>query len=216
MTTIYVFSDHTTYPKYVGKAKNFKKRIKQHENEDRFRYDTWFYRWLNKQIRLGEAYYVDVLEVCEDNIWQEREKYWIKHLRELGYEICNMTDGGDGNNNQIFSEESNRKKSQHKIGKPLSKETRKKISDSHKGMKMSEETKKKLREINLGKPCPESVKDFLSKQIEQRDLQGNIINTFKSLTEAGKYMDCRKSTISNVLLRKKSRMYKGYIWNYLN
>jgi len=54
---IYVFSDEDCFPKYVGKAKDLSKRHKQHL-KDRFKYDTWFYRWLNKQIKEDRQYFV--------------------------------------------------------------------------------------------------------------------------------------------------------------
>ena len=48
MFCIYLFSDEFGVPKYVGKAKCFKTRIKQHINRDRFIYKSYFYNWLNK------------------------------------------------------------------------------------------------------------------------------------------------------------------------
>jgi len=78
---IYVFSDEDCLPKYVGKAKDLSKRHKQHL-KDRFKYDTWFYRWLNKQIREDRQYFVDILEEVNDENWAEREKYWISKYSE--------------------------------------------------------------------------------------------------------------------------------------
>lgn len=60
MITIYVFSDENCFPKYIGKTKELDRRIKQHLNCDRFKYKSWFYNWLNKQIKEGIGYYIDI------------------------------------------------------------------------------------------------------------------------------------------------------------
>lgn len=215
MCTIYVFSDENLFPVYVGKAKIFKKRISQHLNSDRFKYDTWFYRWLNKQIRENKEFYIDILEEFEDySLWQEKEKYWIKHIREHNYELTNMTDGGDGNNNQICSEATKLKRSNSLKGRKVSIETRNKISEKHKGKIIKESTKDKLRQFNLGKPCLQSTKDKFSKKVEKYDLNNNLIEIYKSLLEASNSIGCRKSTLSNVINRKKNGQFKEYIWKY--
>lgn len=213
MFCIYVFSDKDTMPVYVGKTKNLDLRIKQHLNRDRFRYKTWFYSWLNKQIRQNIPFYIDVLEEVTQDNWREREVYWIEHIRSCGYLLTNMTDGGDGNNNQVFSSEAGLKRSLKLKGRPRSPEVKDKISRSHKGRKVSEETKKKLSEINK-KPCLESTRFKLSRPVIQCNDQGDIIQEFKSLTEASIYLKCRKSTLSNAILRNKDKKYKGFIWSY--
>lgn len=214
MYCIYVFSDEFAIPKYVGKTKCFNTRIKQHLNKDRFIYKSYFYNWLNKQLSEDKEYFIDVLEEVNDSNWKEQEKYWIKHIKENGYKLTNMTDGGDGNNNQVFTEESKEKRRQKMLGHKLSEQTKKLISESHKGKIVLESTKEKLREINLGKPCPEHVKKLFYKEVNQYTLQGTFIKTFKSLTEASEEIGCRKSTLSNVIKTKKIKKFKGFLWDY--
>jgi group I intron endonuclease len=214
MFCIYLFSDEFGVPKYVGKSKCFKTRVKQHVNRDRFRYKSHFYNWLNKQISESKEYFIDVLEEVYQENHKEREKYWIKHIKENGYKLTNMTDGGDGNNNQVFTEESKEKRRQKMLGHKLSEHTKKLISEAHKDKIVLESTKQKLREINLGKPCPEHVKKLLYKEVNQYTLQGNYIKTFKSLTEASEEIGCRKSTLSNVIKTKKIKKFKEFLWDY--
>jgi group I intron endonuclease len=214
MYCIYVFSDENCLPKYVGKTKCFKTRIKQHLNKDRFIYKSYFYNWLNKQLSEDKEYFIDILEEVNDSNWQEKEKYWIKHIKENGYKLTNMTDGGDGNNNQIFTEESKEKRRQKRLGHKLSEHTKKLISEAHKGKIVLESTKQKLRDINLGKPCPEHVKEFTSKKLNQYTLQGIFIKTFNSLTEASLEIGCRKSSLSNAIIRNKTKKFKGFLWEY--
>ena len=216
MFCIYVFSDKNFLPVYVGKAKNFDRRIKQHLGRDRFRYDTWFYRWLNKQIREDNQFFIDILEETDLEHWKEREIYWIRHIKSNGYLLTNMTDGGDGNNNQVFSKESIEKRRLKLIGRHRSAETIEKISRAHKGKIVSEETKRKLSEINTGKPCPASTKLNFSKPVNQYSLSGNFIQSFISLTEASTFLKCRKSSLSNAIKRNSKQSYKGYKWKYEN
>lgn len=211
---IYVFSDEDCLPIYVGKAKNFDKRLNNHLNRDRFRYDTWFYRWLNKQIREDKQFFVDILEEVNQDNWQEKERYWIKHIKENGFNLKNMTDGGDGNNNQIFSEECQKIKSMKLRGVPRPKDVRERISKSHKGKIISEETKRKLSEINKGKPCLESTKLKFSKPVLQYSLDSKFIQEFPSLTKAAEFLNCRKSSLSNVIKRKKDGRFKNFRWSY--
>ena len=91
MYCIYVFSDEFGIPKYVGKTKHFETRIKQHLYKDRFMYNSYFYRWLNKHLSEDKQFFVDILEEVNDSNWQEREKYWIKHVKENGYKLTNIT-----------------------------------------------------------------------------------------------------------------------------
>lgn len=216
MFCIYVFSDECGIPKYVGKAKCLDARVKQHLNRDRFRYKTWFYNWLNKQIREEKEFFIDVLEEVNAENYIEKEKYWIKHIKENGYNLTNMTDGGDGNNNQIFSKEAREKKRIAMTGRVFSEETRKLISKRLTGKIVSAETKKKLSDLNKGKPCSSIVIEKLSRKVDQYDLNGNFIQTFNSLTSAAESIGVRKSSLSNAINLKKVKKFKGYIWNYQN
>jgi group I intron endonuclease len=213
MFCIYLFSDENGLPVYVGKAKCLKKRIKQHYR-DRHKYNSWFYNWLNKQIREDKIFYIDILEEVNSDNWKEKEKYWISHIKQNGYKLKNMTDGGDGNNNQVFTQESAERRRQKLVGRERSEETRNKISKSHKGKKLSETTKKKLSDYNKGKPCSKEVIQLLSKKVNKYSLNGELIKSYNSLTEASLEIGCRKSTLSNVIIRKKVKKYKGFLWNY--
>jgi group I intron endonuclease len=214
MFCIYVFSDEWGVPKYVGKTKRFEGRMKDHLYKDRFKYDTWFYRWLNKQIAEDKEYYIDILEEVNQENWQERERYWIKHVKENGFKLTNMTDGGDGNNNQVFSEKTRQLKSMKLKGIPRSEEVRKRISESHKGKKLSEETKRKLSEYWKGKPCLESTKINFSKRVFQYDLEGNFIQEFPSVVASSEFLGCRKSSLSNAIKRNKDGKFKNFRWSY--
>lgn len=213
MVVIYLFLDEDGLPKYVGKSNNFKSRLKQHLNKDRFKYNTYFYRWLNKCIANNKEFYVDILEECLQENWQEKEKYWIKHFRELGYSITNMTDGGDGNNNQIFSAETILKRKESNKGFKHTEEAKKRMSELAKGKVFSKETRKKLSDINKGRFYPEEIKLKTSKSVSREDLITKEVINFVSLTKAASSIPTRKSTLANAM-KKVNPVFAGYKWYY--
>jgi group I intron endonuclease len=93
-----------------------------------------------------------IIEECDIDILEEREKYYIKFYKDLGLSY-NIHDGGNEGYNlgKHLSEETKRKIGEknkiNNLGKKASEETKKKMSDSHKGKKykrMSEEGKENL------------------------------------------------------------------------
>ena len=123
----------------------------------------------------------DEIEIIliEDNIPTHKdvcsmEIYYIKMYKELGYDLNNLTNGGDGvcgkphteetkskiskaNKGKIISEEQKRKLSNKQTGKKYSNEAKMKMSESHRGKLKSEETKNKMR-----KPKSEESKRKMS------------------------------------------------------
>lgn len=61
----------------------------------------------------------------------EHEKFLIKCFKDLGFELCNLTDGGEGTSGITFSEEQRLKRSRALAGKKKSDETRAKMSAYH-------------------------------------------------------------------------------------
>lgn len=82
---------------------------------------------------------MEVLEECTEGNWREAERDWIARGRELGLNLVNMVDGGNGG---------------HARGVSLSEETKKKISQKLKG-----------RIVTWAKPLtPENKAKFLAGQ----------------------------------------------------
>jgi hypothetical protein len=61
----------------------------------------------------------------------EHEKFLIRCFKDLGFELCNLTDGGEGTSGIVFSEEERLKRSRALVGKKKSDETRAKMSAFH-------------------------------------------------------------------------------------
>src|SRR5262245_24661958 len=55
------------------------------------------HRWIRKLHQDGLVPEFGIVEEVNEFNWSDREQFWIKTLRELGYNLTNMSDGGDGN-----------------------------------------------------------------------------------------------------------------------
>ena len=88
--TIYKLTCRITSLGYVGATKNFKLRMKQHHYSKASTY-------LAKAIRKygWENFKKEILEICPEEVANERETYWIKELGTKHPNGYNMTFGGE-------------------------------------------------------------------------------------------------------------------------
>tara|TARA_R110001606_G_scaffold727_3_gene2866 strand:+ start:104 stop:778 length:675 start_codon:yes stop_codon:yes gene_type:complete len=96
--------------------------------------------------------------IIKDNLTEQEAKdleikLIAKHGRiDLGEGyLINKTDGGEGNNGWIVSEETRRKLSEASKGKTHTEETRKKLSEASKGRIHTEESRRKMSELKKGR-----------------------------------------------------------------
>lgn len=75
--------------RYIGKANNPEQRLKSHMS-DSLRRDTPLYRWIRKH---GKPELIVVEKNCTD--WKQAERGHIKRLRDKGFRLLNVADGGD-------------------------------------------------------------------------------------------------------------------------
>ena len=168
---------------YIGKTKDFKKRLKDHhriEKRIRCRLD----RWKIKMYNLGLKAEMEILMVCDenDNV-NEQEKLFIKLFKDKGVDLLNMTEGGDGLQNP--SEEVRRKIGEKSKGRIKSKETRDKISKSN---------------YNSGN----------SKSIICYDIDGNFIGKFINARRAGEFFNLDYRAVSDTALDNAHFIGKKY------
>ncbi len=174
---IYALHDLDGRLRYVGKTVfKLTKRLREHVCEAKRGRRCRRSFWIRQQMRLGHAIGIELLEtIAPDADWQSREQHWIKTLRAQGYDLTNLTDGGEGLHGHRFSAEhrakigaksSGRKKLPEELkklslanrGRKVSPEARAKISAAHKGRKLSHEHKAKIAAKSLGRhPRKESI-----------------------------------------------------------
>jgi len=151
----------------------------------------------------------DVEIIAEGLNWEDAVQMEIDLISKYGRHdlsmgiLVNQTDGGEGNNNQIYTEETKLKMSESQKGKTLSDETKKKISEaltgrkqspehleknrlSHIGITLSEEAKEKVRQANLGKEISTETRTKLSIlnsefKYEKYTKDGELVETYDSM-----------------------------------
>jgi hypothetical protein len=117
---IYALCDpHTDEPRYVGKTVSSPlTRIREHKALAKRSRRLPVQRWLNAMagVRLAGAY-MRILEVADTQTWASRERHWIAYGRTAGWNLFNITDGGEGLHGLVPSDEHRRKNSEaHKRG----------------------------------------------------------------------------------------------------
>jgi group I intron endonuclease len=108
----------------------------------------------------------------------------IKRLRELGFKLANLTDGGDGISGYRHSKEAKEKMSLSQKGRPApnkgvtpSDEARKRMSQAKLGRKLTPEHCAKLR-IKRNKPLSEDTKAKISAALTGKPLSEEHIAKF--------------------------------------
>jgi group I intron endonuclease len=123
-----------------------------------------------------------------------------------------------GPNNPAYgkpkSEETKQKLREKLTGRIITDEVRLRISTTMKGVPKSEETKLRMSNARKGYPSPKGEASVLSKQVEQLDLHGNVINKYGSVHEAARTLNCHASGIS-MCCRGRLNTSAGFGWRYL-
>ena len=202
--------------RYIGKSKQkLSRRLSQHlcaakkakETNYKLNYN---YNWINKELSEGYEIIIEELDSVnfqENESWEWLEQYWISQMKIWGFNITNLTDGGDGNKNQHFSKETIQKRAEKLRGIPRDLETRRKISESHKGKILSEETKNKVSN---------SIKELQGRKILQYDLDGNKIKEWDCIVDAAKQLNIDKANIGHCCSHKENHNSAGgFIWRYI-
>lgn len=105
-TYIYTLSHPITNEiRYVGKSTRIKRRETEHKSK-------WFCtkrpnhknNWCLMLINQGLKPVLTIIDQTDNN-WQELEKYWIKHYKDIGCRLLNHTEGGEGHSGRKLSKE---------------------------------------------------------------------------------------------------------------
>lgn len=120
------------------------------------------------------------------------------------------------NSNRFVSDETRKKISIASLGRKHTEESKRKMSERKLGVKFSDEHKKHLSQSHLGKTPSENAMKKIRKPICMYSKNGRLLKTFKSLSDASKYVvgvlgAC--SNISRVCNGERKSSY-GYIWRW--
>ncbi len=214
---------------YIGKGKD--KRATLKDGRSKF--------WKNIVNKYG--YNIEILEDnLSEGVAFEREIYHINRIgrRDLGLgTLVNLTDGGEGRSGCIISEETRKKISENNargfLGKKHSEENKKmmgvqNIGNTYASGERSDEFKKECSNRMKGKASPmkdkkhsEMTKNKMSKSkigqgnktVYKYDMNGNLIDSYKSLNEAAEMNSTTINMIGRVCRGIRNK-HKDYKWSY--
>lgn len=223
---------------YIGKTKNFQKRIKKHKSSSFNKKDKAYYDYFHKAIRKygWENFQWTEFASClnkEDinNIEKETILFFKSHDNNIGY---NLTLGGEGGDTFSFLNEEDKNKFRLKISKitkgrsswskGLTKEnndTLKNMSEKKKGrkIKFTEQHCKNLSKSLSGKKRqPWTAERKNSQSLNNKNRKEVICNEtkqiFQSMAKAAKEMKLSPSHL-NEHLHGKHKYVKGYTFSYI-
>lgn len=161
--------------RYVGKTtQTLNNRLRAHLNDKGFSHKTNWIKSVSGKIS------INLIEECESQNWEDRERFWISHYRSIGAKITNQRDGGGGVGYQRG--DARAKISQKLKGRkcPCSEKRAKAISDAKRGKPnyaaigrvYSEEHRRNISRALIGRPsATKGVKqsaEHVSKRIAAR------------------------------------------------
>lgn len=129
---IYVLFD-SRYPidyRYCGYSYDSKNRKEGHIIETNMGKKSHKCNWIRKVLHEGGNISCKTVDSCKEDDIYEREKFWIKSLRECGYKLTNQTDGGEGILGYHHTEEGKKRISSGNRGKKFTEEHRKNLANS--------------------------------------------------------------------------------------
>jgi hypothetical protein len=150
----------TSEVRYVGKSSRGVLRIREHFGIKGRNACGYAKMWLRKLHSQNAKPIVLILnESGSEKDVLENEIRVIKLFRESGFDLLNITDGGEGTSGRILSVDQRMKISRKLMGHPSSDKVRAAVSMANKGRKMLPHVKAALIAANKGrKPSAETVK----------------------------------------------------------
>jgi group I intron endonuclease len=202
--------------KYIGKSDNPPKRYIEHIRKHKHTI-TKKNNWIKKLISIDKKPILEILDVIPFSEWSFWEKYWIGLFKSWGFNLYNLTNGGDGGN---YGPESNRKISEKLKNRKFSDETIKLMSESAKKRKLTEEGRKKLSKSRTGGKNPMFGKkqslfcvESKYKPVIQLTIDGEFVAEWKSLKEVSEYLLINRNTI-RMVCNNQRRSAGGYKWKF--
>lgn len=93
---IYTLTDpRTSQIRYVGKTVDIEGRMRQHNSRMSSPITHRDY-WGNSLLDSGQKPVFTVIDVANENNWEDIERFWISYHRNNGFPLTNLSSGGEG------------------------------------------------------------------------------------------------------------------------
>lgn len=201
-TNIYILIDPVTdCVRYVGKANNVHKRYFAHLKDRRTHHRSC---WIKGLSNKGLKPIVEVVDTVSKNEWQFWEKYYISLFKSWGFDLTNVSEGGEGSEH---TEETRKRMSDRKKGKPiLHLNTGKRSAEHIENLRLACIGKKDSAEAKLNKSLSAKTKPVL-----QFNLKGEFMKEWRGVNVAARELGI-SSVKSNVA--GKTKTAGGFIFKH--
>lgn len=84
--------------RYIGvTVRSLKERFSSHKYEALTRKASRpLYNWWRKRVKEGFKIIIEPIELNFCGNWESREQYWIRHYKQMQFDLLNISDGGAG------------------------------------------------------------------------------------------------------------------------
>lgn len=215
---IYTLTDPITLEiRYIGKTvQSLERRLDGHiMSSIRNREKSHKCNWIKQLYKKDLSPVIELLDEIDETIWESTEQYWIAQFKAWNFCLLNMTDGGDGNKNQIYTEERKQKMRDKMKDFKHTEESKKKMSNLRKGIKLTDSAKEKIRLANLGKLQSEETKAKRYKPVLKFSLEEEFIEEYPSLQHAAIANNTHRGAIQNCCVGR-GKTANGFKWKYKN
>jgi group I intron endonuclease len=208
---IYTLSDQNGNIRYIGKTNDIKRRFREHI-KNYYNSKSYKNNWIKSLINNGEFPVISIIDEVEYEDSSFFEMYWISQLECWGFNLTNLTIGGEGTIGYRFTDEQ-----REKMKKPKSKEHIENLRNSLIGRKLNDDWKYNIKRgcLNSEKMLEVNRRIGKEKEIEvyQYDKFNLLINKFTSIKEASE-----KTGIKHIseCINGKRKDSAGFIWSKKN
>lgn len=193
--------------RYVGKTLYPKKRFAVHLFG---KGKTHCRAWIKNLQKQGLKPKIEIIDQTISESWQWLEQYWISQFRAWGFNLTNLTDGGDGTMN-LSSD----------IRKRKSEIMKKKFADGILKSNFTREGSSKAGKMHLGKKQkPESIQKRIetlnriyAKTFYRFNKQGILIDTWENASVCAEKTGVSRGMI-NMVLKGRCRTANGFVFSY--
>lgn len=205
---IYTLEDSNGNIRYVGKTNNISKRIYNHKRES-LNSNTYKNNWIKSLIKVGDYPVISILDEVEYEDSVFFEIYWISQFRSWGFNLTNLSEGGQGTNGYRWTDDQ-----KQKMRKPKSEEHKENLRKTLTGRKLNDSWKNNIRHScsNSEKVLDANRRIGKEKEIEvyQYDKHNLFVDKFNSIQDASEKTGIRH--ISECV-NKKRKESGGYFWS---
>lgn len=213
-TIVYTLSDPINGEvRYVGKTVVcIKKRYNHHLDKARRKPTNHRDYWIRSLLNKGLFPVIEELEKTES----DTETFWIEQFKCWGFNLTNMTSGGEGRASYKMPSDVKEKIRQSNVGQKRSMDFRLKMSKVKTGTKLTQKTKDIMSALRKGHPTSMSTRVKIAlangRKLVCYDLKGNFISEFNSQADCARKLNLSQPYISELMAKNKP--YNEYIFKF--